>query len=138
MGQGHARWVRLAHGLIAAVVLMLAYSGVVILMAQPRLYWGWSGNDLTQPLLELPLGRNDHHGDSIDLVDRLHPQTILAYGMNGRDLPVGHGAPARLRVETQMGYKSVKSLRRIEVVEKFDDFGKKGNIQNGWSWYAGI
>ncbi len=76
--------------------------------------------------------------DSIDLVDALHPQTIVAYGMNGRDLPVGHGAPARLRVETQMGYKSVKFLRRIEVVEKFDDFGKKGDIQNGWSWYAGI
>ena len=76
--------------------------------------------------------------DSIDLVDALHPQTILAYGMNGRDLPVGHGAPARLRVETQLGYKSVKFLRRIEVVEKFDDFGKSGDIQNGWSWYAGI
>ena len=76
--------------------------------------------------------------DNIDLVDALHPQTILAYGMNGRDLPVGHGAPARLRVETQLGYKSVKFLRRIEVVERFDDFGKKGNIQNGWSWYAGI
>ena len=76
--------------------------------------------------------------DNIDLVDALHPQTILAYGMNGADLPIGHGAPARLRVETQLGYKSVKFLRRIEVVEKFDDFGKNGNIQNGWSWYAGI
>ena len=76
--------------------------------------------------------------DSLDLYDALHPQTILAYGMNGRDLPLGHGAPARLRVETQLGYKSVKFLRRIEVVEKFDDFGKQGNIQNGWSWYAGI
>jgi hypothetical protein len=76
--------------------------------------------------------------DSIDLADALHPQTILAYGMNGRDLPVGHGAPLRLRVETQLGYKSVKFLRRIEVVEKFDDFGDKGDIRNGWSWYAGI
>ena len=76
--------------------------------------------------------------DSIDLVDALHPQTLLAYGMNGRDLPVGHGAPLRLRVETQLGYKSVKFLRRIEVVEKFDDFGDKGDIKGGWSWYAGI
>lgn len=76
--------------------------------------------------------------DNLDLVDALHPQTILAYGMNGRDLPIGHGAPARLRVETQMGYKSLKFLRRIEVVRAFDDFGKDGNIQNGWSWYAGI
>ncbi len=80
----------------------------------------------------------DEFVDSIDLYDALHPQTILAYGMNGKDLPVGHGAPLRARVETQLGYKSVKFLRRIEVVAKFDDFGKKGDIQNGWSWYAGI
>jgi len=60
--RGHAPWVRLAHWLIVAVVLTLAYSGIVILMAHPRLYWGWSGNDLTRPLIELPLGRNYHHG----------------------------------------------------------------------------
>ena len=53
--------------------------------------------------------------DGIDLIDALHPQTILAYAMNGRDLPVAHGAPVRLRVETQLGYKSVKYLRRIVV-----------------------
>jgi DMSO/TMAO reductase YedYZ molybdopterin-dependent catalytic subunit len=76
--------------------------------------------------------------DSIDLIDAFHPQTILAYGMNGRDLPVAHGAPVRLRVETQLGYKSLKYLRRIVVTEGFDDPGKRGPIQNGWSWYAGI
>jgi DMSO/TMAO reductase YedYZ molybdopterin-dependent catalytic subunit len=76
--------------------------------------------------------------DSIDLIDALHPQTILAYGMNGRDLPVQHGAPVRLRVETQLGYKSLKYLRRIVVTDGFDDPGKRGPIQNGWSWYAGI
>ena len=76
--------------------------------------------------------------DSIDLVDAFHPQTILAYGMNGRDLPVQHGAPVRLRVETQLGYKSMKYLRRIVVTDNFDDPGKRGLIQNGWSWYAGI
>ncbi|MEO8113669.1 MAG: molybdopterin-dependent oxidoreductase, partial [Phenylobacterium sp.] len=43
--------------------------------------------------------------DSIDLVDAFHPQTILAYEMNGRPLPVAHGAPLRLRVERQLGYK---------------------------------
>jgi DMSO/TMAO reductase YedYZ molybdopterin-dependent catalytic subunit len=80
----------------------------------------------------------DEIADSIDLVDALHPQTMLAYGMNGRDLPVAHGAPVRLRVETQLGYKNVKFVRRIDVVEKFDDFGKNGSIQNGWSWHAGI
>jgi DMSO/TMAO reductase YedYZ molybdopterin-dependent catalytic subunit len=76
--------------------------------------------------------------DSIDMVDALHPQTILAYGMNGAELPVQHGAPARLRVETQLGYKSVKFLRKIVVSDSFQDPGKRGLIQNGWSWYAGI
>jgi thiosulfate reductase cytochrome b subunit len=61
-GAGHAAWVRLCHWLIAAAVLTLAYSGVVILMAHPRLYWGNTGNDLTRAWLELPLGRNYHHG----------------------------------------------------------------------------
>ena len=76
--------------------------------------------------------------DSIDLLDALHPQTILAYGMNGRDLPIPHGAPVRLRVERQLGYKSMKYLQRIVVTDEFDDGGKKGNIQNGWAWYTGI
>lgn len=80
----------------------------------------------------------DDWADSIDLLDALHPQTILAYGMNGRDLPLQHGAPVRLRVETQLGYKSMKYLQRIVVKDEFDDGGEKGNIQNGWSWYAGI
>jgi DMSO/TMAO reductase YedYZ molybdopterin-dependent catalytic subunit len=76
--------------------------------------------------------------DGIDMLDALHPQTILAYGMNGRDLPISHGAPLRLRVEKQLGYKSMKFLRRIVVTDHFDDHGKRGLIQNGWSWYAGI
>jgi DMSO/TMAO reductase YedYZ molybdopterin-dependent catalytic subunit len=76
--------------------------------------------------------------DSIDMLDALHPQTILAYAMNGRDLPIPHGAPLRLRVERQMGYKSMKYLRRIVVTDEFDDGGAKGNIQNGWAWYTGI
>ncbi len=80
----------------------------------------------------------DDYADGIDMFDALHPQTILAYGMNGRDLPISHGAPLRVRVETQLGYKSMKFLRRIVVTEAFDDNGRQGNIQNGWSWYAGI
>jgi DMSO/TMAO reductase YedYZ molybdopterin-dependent catalytic subunit len=75
---------------------------------------------------------------SIDMLDALHPQTILAYGMNGRDLPVQHGAPARLRVERQIGYKSLKYVNRIVVADEFDDGGKHGDIQNGWAWYTGI
>lgn len=80
----------------------------------------------------------DDTADGIDMRDALHPHTILAYGMNGRDLPIPHGAPVRLRVETQLGYKSVKYLQRIVVTDAFDDLGKLGDLQNGWSWYAGI
>ena len=76
--------------------------------------------------------------DSIDMLDALHPQTILAYGMNGRDLPIRHGAPLRARVETQLGYKSRKFLRRIVVADHFDDHGRRGFIHYGWSWYSGI
>jgi DMSO/TMAO reductase YedYZ molybdopterin-dependent catalytic subunit len=77
----------------------------------------------------------DNYADGIDMLDALHPQTILAYGMNGRDLPISHGAPLRARVETQLGYKSLKFLRRIVVTDHFEELG---NIRNGWSWYAGI
>lgn len=80
----------------------------------------------------------DRFADGIDMVDALHPQTILAYGMNGRDLPLAHGAPVRARVETQLGYKSMKFLRRILVTDHFHDTGRLGPIQTGWSWYAGI
>jgi DMSO/TMAO reductase YedYZ molybdopterin-dependent catalytic subunit len=80
----------------------------------------------------------DDTADGIDMLDAMHPQTILAYGMNGRDLPIPHGAPVRLRVETQLGYKSVKFLQRIVVTNEFDDLGKLGPLRNGWAWYVGI
>jgi DMSO/TMAO reductase YedYZ molybdopterin-dependent catalytic subunit len=80
----------------------------------------------------------DQNPDSIDMLDALHPQTILAYGMNGRELPISHGAPLRVRVEKQLGYKSVKFLHRIVVTERFYDPGKLGLIQSGWAWYCGI
>lgn len=80
----------------------------------------------------------DNSAEGIDMVDALHPQTILAYGMNGRDLPLAHGAPLRLRVETQLGYKSVKFLDRLVVKDEFDDLGSIGSLQNGWAWYVGI
>jgi thiosulfate reductase cytochrome b subunit len=59
---GHSRWVRLTHWVAAASVAALAFSGVEILMVHPRLYWGEAGNDLTPPLLELPISRNHRHG----------------------------------------------------------------------------
>jgi DMSO/TMAO reductase YedYZ molybdopterin-dependent catalytic subunit len=81
---------------------------------------------------------HDDWVDSIDMLDAFHPQTMLAYGMNGGDLPLQHGAPVRLRVETQIGYKSMKYLKRIVVTDEFDDGGEKGNIRSGWAWYNGI
>jgi len=75
----------------------------------------------------------DGYIDSIDLLDAFHPQTLLAYGMNGRPLPIPHGAPLRLRVETQIGYKSMKYLNKIELTDEFVDTG-----DSGWAWYTGI
>ncbi len=80
----------------------------------------------------------DDFANSIDMLDAFHPQTILAYGMNGRDLPVPHGAPLRLRVERQLGYKGLKYVHRIVVTNEFDDGGTKGDLANGWAWYTGI
>ncbi len=77
----------------------------------------------------------DYVASGIDMVDALHPQTILAYGMNGRELPLAHGAPLRLRLETQLGYKSIKFVRHILVLDAFED---DGSIESGWAWYAGI
>ena len=70
-------------------------------------------------------------GDSIDLLDALHPRTLLAYGMNGRDLPTQHGAPVRLRVERKMGYKSMKFVKRIAVIDEFDDGARRGTSRTG-------
>jgi thiosulfate reductase cytochrome b subunit len=61
-GLGHPRWVRLSHWIGAASMITLAFSGFVILMAHPRLYWGEVGNDLTPTLIELPVSRNYKHG----------------------------------------------------------------------------
>jgi len=80
----------------------------------------------------------DNVAEGIDMLDALHPQTILAYGMNGRDLLLAHGSPLRLRVETQLGYKSLKFLERIVAMDEFDDLGEIGDLQNGWAWYVGI
>jgi thiosulfate reductase cytochrome b subunit len=61
-GAGHARWIRISHWILAASVLVLAFSGFMILMVHPRLYWGQVGNDLTPALFELPISRNYQHG----------------------------------------------------------------------------
>jgi DMSO/TMAO reductase YedYZ molybdopterin-dependent catalytic subunit len=80
--------------------------------------------------------------ESIDMIDALHPQTILAWSMNDQSLSVGHGAPLRLRVERQLGYKHAKYLMRIEAVASLAGIGGgKGGYwedSNGYQWYAGI
>ena len=83
----------------------------------------------------------ERYYESIDLIDARHPQTILAWAMNGETLPVPHGAPLRLRVERQLGYKQAKYIRRIEAVESFAHIGGgKGGYweDRGYEWYAGI
>lgn len=79
--------------------------------------------------------------ESIDMRDARHPQTILAYEMNDRPLPIEHGAPVRLRVETQLGYKMAKYVQRIEFVADYRKIGRgKGGYweDQGYEWYAGI
>lgn len=121
---------------------------------------GWTGVQLAQVLKRVGLapaaryivfhcadnlGRSaDASGlyyESIDLVDAFHPQTLLAYAMNGAPLPVGHGAPLRLRVERQLGYKQAKFVMRLEAVSSLAHIGGgKGGFweDRGYEWYAGI
>jgi DMSO/TMAO reductase YedYZ molybdopterin-dependent catalytic subunit len=79
--------------------------------------------------------------ESIDLEDAYHPQTILAHELNGKALPIANGAPIRVRIERQLGYKMAKYIMRIELVEDFKALGGgKGGYweDQGYEWYAGI
>lgn len=87
--------------------------------------------------MERSLSGGVKYWESHDLRDSLHPQTILAYGMNGGPLPVRNGAPLRLRVERQLGYKMAKYLHAIEVVPDLTDAGSYW-ASKGYDWYAGI
>ena len=83
---------------------------------------------------------NDFWG-SIDMPEALHPQTLLAYGMNGEDLSLDHGAPIRLRTPRQLGYKNLKYIARIQVVESLKNVGDGNGSAApdiGYSWYGGI
>jgi DMSO/TMAO reductase YedYZ molybdopterin-dependent catalytic subunit len=99
--------------------------------------------------LEQTLDGTGQYYESIDLIDAYHPQTILAYEMNDKTLPVKHGAPIRLRVERQLGYKHAKYVMRIEAVERYDAVNANGEAilgrgrggfweDRGYEWYAGI
>ena len=72
---------------------------------------------------------------SVDMAEALHPQTLLAYGMNGEPLSAGHGAPVRLRLARQLGYKNTKYLARITVI---DDIDAAYDLRRRGPWYGGI
>ena len=87
------------------------------------------------------LGAPEPYYESLDMIEAYHPQTILAYGLNGADLPVANGAPIRLRTERQLGYKMAKYVMDIELVNSFADIqGGKGGFweDRGYNWWAGI
>ncbi|MGH8254904.1 MAG: molybdopterin-dependent oxidoreductase [Steroidobacteraceae bacterium] len=86
-------------------------------------------------------GAFEKYYESIDLAEVRHPETILAYAMNDHTLPIPYGAPLRLRLGRQLGYKMPKYLRRITLVESFANIeGGHGGLyeDNGYEWYAGI
>lgn len=79
--------------------------------------------------------------ESVDLVDAFHPQTIIAHSLNGQPLSVGNGAPVRMRIERQLGYKQAKYVMGIDVVDSLAGYGSgKGGYwpDRGYEWYAGI
>ncbi|MEO7392182.1 MAG: molybdopterin-binding protein [Ramlibacter sp.] len=79
--------------------------------------------------------------ESVDMDDALHEQTVLAWELNGKPLPVENGAPMRARIERQLGYKQPKYLYRLELVDSFDEIaGGKGGYweDQGYNWYGGI
>jgi DMSO/TMAO reductase YedYZ molybdopterin-dependent catalytic subunit len=86
-------------------------------------------------------GAAENYYESIDLTEAAHPQTLLAYAMNGETLPIPYGAPLRLRLGRQLGYKMPKYLKRVALVRDFHGIeGGRGGFyeDNGYAWYAGI
>jgi DMSO/TMAO reductase YedYZ molybdopterin-dependent catalytic subunit len=91
--------------------------------------------------IERDLSGDVKYYGSIDMIDARHPQTILAYGLNGKPLPVENGAPLRARVERQLGYKMPKYLSAIELVDSLAPIGLgRGGYweDRGYDWFAGI
>ncbi|HXX43332.1 MAG TPA: molybdopterin-dependent oxidoreductase [Candidatus Acidoferrales bacterium] len=79
--------------------------------------------------------------DSLDMGDAVHPQTLLAFEMNGDELPVKFGGPLRMRVSRQLGYKNVKYITRLTLSDSIKSFGKglgSSAPEAGYAWYAGL
>lgn len=114
--------------------------GLVLKLAQPRVNARYAVFHCFDAI-ERSLSGEVFYYESIDLIDAYHPQTILAYAMNGAPLPVANGAPLRLRVERQLGYKMAKYVHTIELVDSLAGLGSgKGSYwaDRGYEWYAGI
>lgn len=85
--------------------------------------------------------RGSAYYESVDMFEALHPQTIVAHSLNGAPLPIANGAPLRMRIERQLGYKHAKYLTGIDLVDSLDGIGRgKGGYweDRGYQWYAGI
>jgi DMSO/TMAO reductase YedYZ molybdopterin-dependent catalytic subunit len=110
--------------------------GTVLAMAQPKpnaRYCVFHCFDIDQS--------GTHYYESLDLHEAAHPQTILALDLNDKPLDNDHGAPVRLKIPTQLGYKSAKWVQRIELVADFTPIGGGSGgywEDQGYEWYAGI
>jgi DMSO/TMAO reductase YedYZ molybdopterin-dependent catalytic subunit len=114
--------------------------GLVLNLAKPKLTARYAVFHCFDAI-ERSLSGEVFYYESIDLVDAFHAQTILAYGMNGAPLPVANGAPLRLRVERQLGYKMAKYVHTVELRDSFAGLGfGHGSYwaDRGYEWYAGI
>lgn len=114
--------------------------GTVLKLAQPKVTARYAVFHCFDAI-ERSLSGEVYYYESLDLIDAYHPQTILAYAMNGAPLPVPNGAPLRLRVERQLGYKMAKYVHTIELTDSLVALGYgKGSYwaDRGYEWYAGI
>jgi DMSO/TMAO reductase YedYZ molybdopterin-dependent catalytic subunit len=114
--------------------------GTVLNLAKPKLTARYAVFHCFDAI-ERSLAGEVFYYESIDLIDAYHAQTILAYAMNGSPLPVANGAPLRLRVERQLGYKMAKYVHTIELADSLASLGQgKGSYwaDRGYEWYAGI
>lgn len=131
----HALSTRLWHWLNFACLAVLFMSGLNISNAHPHLYWGHWGFE-PETLAGAP------YYESVDLIDARHPQTIVAHALNREPLPIANGAPLRMRIERQLGYKHAKYLTAIKAVASLDGIGGgKGGYwedRGDYQWYAGI
>jgi DMSO/TMAO reductase YedYZ molybdopterin-dependent catalytic subunit len=103
----------------------------IIGMCQPlanakyAVFWSYSNDTAGLPFYE-----------ALDVAVLAHPQAILALDLNGAPLSVPHGAPVRLRVETELGFKMVKWIKAIEFVEDYHRIrGGQGGSREDEKYY---